>query len=300
MHRFATEKSILQQLPHPDWDRRGIRVLVKRDDLIDPYVSGNKWRKLKYILQLARRQNQKGILTLGGAFSNHLLATAAACREAGLTSIALVRGDELTAESNQNLHACAELGMALHFLPRPEYDANGMQAQQAIWMQRHPHCLFVPEGGAMLEGLTGCQEIWEEIAEPVHHVFVAQGSTTTSCGLLTGAAASTTVHVVPVLKGFDSRAEMHSLLSSLLGDPSLVNSYLRQVAVHAGHHFGGYAKSTPELLDFIRDCRQRWGLPLDRIYTAKAFHALVDAVENSVEFDGATVLFLHTGGLFNG
>lgn len=115
---FDTSRSVVEELTDEGWQRRGIRVLVKRDDLIDKKVSGNKWRKLKYILELAVSQHKTGILTLGGAYSNHLLATAAACSKAGLKAIGLVRGEELTPESNHNLKRCSDLGMQLVFLSR--------------------------------------------------------------------------------------------------------------------------------------------------------------------------------------
>lgn len=299
MSRFQTSQSILQELQHPAWKQRNIRVLVKRDDRIDPFVSGNKWRKLKYILQLAQHQKKDGILTLGGAYSNHLLATAAACAEVGLKSVGLVRGEELTADSNGNLRRCADLGMELHFISRDEYAERDEKERQEIWKQHYRQFLFVPEGGAMYHGLIGCQEIWKEIPEPIDHVFVAQGTTTTSCGLLLGSSETTTLHVVPVLKGFDSLAEMRQLLFPFLVDQELVQEYLDRVEVLGDYHFGGYAKVTGALQQFIAECLQRWNLPLDTVYTGKAFYALMQEIELFPEYDNSTVLFVHTGGLMN-
>lgn len=298
MSRFQTERSILQELRFPDWEKRSIRVLVKRDDLIDPYVSGNKWRKLKYIVELALHQQRTGILTLGGAYSNHLLATAAACEAFGLKSKALVRGEELSVNSNENLQRCSAMGMELQFISRDEYSERDEKERQEIWKQQHPDYLFVPEGGAMYHGLIGCQEIWTEINEPIDHVFVAQGTTTTSCGLLLGSDETTTVHVVPVLKGFDALAEMRPLLYQFLIDNELVDDYLNRVVVHSDAHFGGYAKTTDDLNQFIGFCKQQLDVPFDRVYTGKAFYALKSALESG-EFDGQTVLFVHTGGLLN-
>ncbi|ASS49057.1 MAG: hypothetical protein A3D31_05005 [Candidatus Fluviicola riflensis] len=299
LSRFQTKRSILQELQFPDWEKRSIRVLVKRDDLIDPYVSGNKWRKLKYIIELALHQQRVGILTLGGAYSNHLLATAYACEAFGLKSKALVRGEELSADSNENLQRCTEMGMELLFISREEYSERYEKERQEIWKQQHPDYLFVPEGGATYHGLIGCQEIWTEINEPIDHVFVAQGTTTTSCGLLLGSNDKTTIHVVPVLKGFDSLDEMRPLLYQFLIDKELVNEYLQRVVVHSDAHFGGYAKTTIELNQFIEFCKQELDLQLDRVYTGKAFYALIKALE-SEEFNGKTIMFVHTGGLING
>lgn len=295
---FSTEKSVLQELSASDWKNRNIRVLVKRDDLIDPLVSGNKWRKLKYIIALAVSRKKDGILTLGGAYSNHLLATAAACRAAGLHSVGIVRGEELTSESNENLLRCRDLGMELVFVSRTEYAERNEPERQEIWKQRYPEFLFVPEGGAMYHGLIGCQEIWKEIPEKTDHVFVAQGTTAMSCGLLLGSREAM-VHVVPVLKGFDSLQEMQPLLYSFLLDRTAVNEYLQQVRVHDQYHFGGYAVKTPELESFIRQVQEKHALPLDRIYTAKAFFAMTRELEKP-EYNGTTVMFLHTGGMMNG
>lgn len=296
---FDSNQSVLQELQSEEWLKRGIRVLVKRDDLIDEEVSGNKWRKLKYILELALSQHKSGILTLGGAYSNHLLATAAACAKAGLNSIGLVRGEELTTESNHNLRRCHELGMQLVFVSREEYSERYEKERQEIWKQRFPEYLFVPEGGAMYHGLIGCQEIVTEITEKIDHVFVAQGTTTTSCGLLLGFPEETKIHVVPVLKGFDALAEMRPHLYNFLLDNETVKDYLKRVVVHNFAHFGGYGKMSEELLSFIRECREKWALPLDGVYTGKAFWALTEALK-SPEFNQSTVLFLHTGGLRNG
>lgn len=299
MDLFDTQRSVIQELSNEDWHDRGIRVLVKRDDQIDEEVSGNKWRKLKYILELAASQHKTGLLTLGGAYSNHLLATAAACAKAGMKAVGLVRGEELSPESNPNLQRCTELGMQLVFVSRDEYAERYEKERQEIWKQHYPEYLFVPEGGATYHGMIGCQEIATEIPGKIDHVFVAQGTTTTSCGLLLGFPETTQLHVVPVLKGFDSLAEMRSLLYTFLLDWEVADDYLKRIIVHNSAHFGGYAKVPVALKDFIRLCEQQYNLPLDGVYTGKAFWALTEALQ-SPEFDGSTVLFVHTGGLKNG
>lgn len=298
MSLFETANSVLQEVDFRHFSETPVRLLVKRDDLIDPLVSGNKWRKLQYILELANYQQKEGLLTLGGAYSNHLLATAAACHKAGLRSIGLVRGDELTVNSNPNLQKCHELGMELVFLPREEYAERDEPERCEIWKHRYPSFLFVPEGGACYHGLIGCQELAKELPAETDHVFVAQGTTTTSCGLLLGLPETTTLHVVPALKGFDAKAEMRSLLYPFLMDRELVEEYLERVVVHGQHHFGGYGKTTPELQQFIADCKTQLNLPLDSVYTGKAFFALKDALQNE-QFRDQTVVFIHTGGLMN-
>jgi 1-aminocyclopropane-1-carboxylate deaminase len=289
MSWFETDKSVLQELHFKYFSESGIRLLVKRDDLIDPYVSGNKWRKLKYIVELAFFQKKVGLLTLGGAYSNHLLATAAACARTGLRSVGFVRGDELTAESNANLKKCNELGMELIFLSRSEYAERKEKERREIWKQQYPSYLFVPEGGACYHGLIGCQELSGELPEKTDHVFVAQGTTTTSCGLLLGLPESVRLHVVPALKGFHAKQEMHSLLYTFLTDDELIADYLERVTVYPDYHFGGYGKTTKALNEFIHEVYTETGLPLDSVYTAKAFYALMEELKTG-SYSGQTVV----------
>lgn len=299
MELFDTSKSILQEIKL-DSKFRNVRLFAKRDDLIHPEVSGNKWRKLKYNIELVQFQKKDGVLTFGGAYSNHLLATAAACNLAGLRSIGVVRGEELTADSNENLKRCAELGMELKFISREEYDARNEKFVQETWKEEYPFYLLIPEGGANYYGMVGCQEIWKELPNEINHLFVAQGTTTTSCGLLVGLRESTQLHVVPALKGFDAKAEMKKQLFPFLIDEETIQEQLSRVEVHSEAHFGGYGKWNQELIDFIGNCEKEYDLPLDKIYTGKAFYALMDWLEQQDFQTPQTVIFLHTGGLKNG
>jgi 1-aminocyclopropane-1-carboxylate deaminase len=300
MELFDTSKSVLQEIRLSADQFPNVHLFVKRDDLIHPEVSGNKWRKLKYTIELVNHQKKDGILTFGGAYSNHLLAVAAACKLAGLKSIGVVRGDELTVNSNENLRRCSELGMELIFVSRESYDEREEKSCQEGWKEAHPHYLLVPEGGANYYGMVGCQEIVKELPESVDHLFVAQGTTTTSCGLLIGSDENTRIHVVPVLKGFDSLTEMRKLLFPFLIDEETINEYLERVEVHSEAHFGGYGKWNAELLDFITDCKTKYDLPLDKIYTGKAFYALMEWLKEQNFQTPQTIVFLHTGGLQNG
>lgn len=299
MELFETSRSILQEIKLDD-KFRNVRLLVKRDDLIHPEVSGNKWRKLKYNVELALFQKKDGILTFGGAYSNHLLAVAAACNLAGLKSIGIVRGEELHANSNENLERCSELGMELKFVSREEYDSRNEKSVQETWKEEYPFYLLVPEGGANYYGMVGCQEIVKELPAETDHLFVAQGTTTTSCGLLVGIGKNTELHVVPALKGFDAKAEMKKQLFPFLIDEETILEQLNRVEVHPDAHFGGYGKWNRELLDFILECEKEYDLPLDKIYTGKAFYALMDWLAKQDFQTPQTIVFLHTGGLQNG
>jgi 1-aminocyclopropane-1-carboxylate deaminase len=300
MELFDTSKSILQEIQLDSSKFENIRLLVKRDDLIHPEVSGNKWRKLKYNIELAQFQKKEGVLTFGGAYSNHLLATAAACKLVEMKSIGIVRGEELSVESNDNLKRCAELGMELKFISRDEYDSKDEKLVQETWKEENPFYLLVPEGGANYYGMVGCQEIWKELPNDVDHLFVAQGTTATSCGLLVGLKENTQLHVVPVLKGFDALAEMKKQLFPFLIDEETIQEHLNRVEVHSEAHFGGYGKWNEELMAFISNCNQEYDLPLDKIYTGKAFYALMNWLKKQHFQRPQTVVFLHTGGLQNG
>lgn len=293
---MQTAASILQEIHQAEWDARNIRVFVKRDDLIDPDISGNKWRKLKYHLELCFSRKNTGILTFGGAFSNHLVATAAAAHEAGIQSIGVVRGDELNPGSNQTLQRCAELGMELIFVSREDYHLRYDKMYQQELLDRFPGFMIVQEGGAGYYGMIGCQEIWKEIDQPIDHVWVAAGTCTTACGLAMGLKENQHLQVVPALKGYDAVSEMNQLFRSSGLEEEWIQSTMDKIRVHPEFHFGGYGKYTGELLQFIRSMYERHGLPLDPIYTGKAFYALCDELQKTC-YTNTNVLFVHTGGI---
>lgn len=296
---YETHQSELQQIRITDFVSNGIELWIKRDDLIDKQVSGNKWRKLKYELIHAQHLKKSGILTCGGAYSNHLIATAAACHKLGLKSIGLVRGEELNATSNKLLATCTELGMYLEFIPRAEYAERDEKERQEIWKQRFPDYHWVAEGGKGYHAMIGCQEIWKELPKDFDAVFVAQGTTTTSCGLLLGAPEQTKIHVVPVLKGFDADAEMRSLLYYALLDHETVDEFMQKVVIHPDYHFGGYAQTNPDYEAWLNDIQLQLNIPLDKVYTGKAMYALIDQLNQYSNWKNKKVLFLHTGGVFD-
>lgn len=292
-----TELSILQQV-ETSWTKAyDLELFVKRDDLIHTEVSGNKWRKLKYFVEQFRKNKNEGILTFGGAFSNHLVATAAFCHSEGIPSIGIVRGEELNESSNASLQFCADHGMQLHFISRDEYAMKDDRSYKEHLLDRFPNFYQIPEGGAGYLGLMGCQEIIPEIRKEIDFeaLFVAQGTTTTSCGLAL-ACRTEKLHVVPVLKGFDVKAEMTGILSRSAFDADFIQDLLEEVEVDDDFHFGGYAKVNEELLEFIRSFYRETQVPLDPVYTAKAMYALRDSVIKG-KLIGKRVVFLHTGGL---
>lgn len=261
------------------------QILVKRDDLIDPYISGNKWRKLKYILKEAEHQNKKHIVTFGGAYSNHLVATAAACSRSSLKSTAFVRGESL---SNEMLMLCRLFGMELIFTDRQLYrDKKGLYE---LHFGKEPDTYFVDEGGASFEAVMGCAEIISELPTDINYIFCAAGTGTTAAGLLKGihnAGLNTQLHVVPVLKG-------GSFISEEISKYAGTNA---QLTLHLDYHFGGYAKTTPELINFMKRFVAEEGILIDQVYTAKMFYALDDLLQKGVFKKGEKIVVLHTGGL---
>jgi 1-aminocyclopropane-1-carboxylate deaminase len=275
-------------------------LFVKRDDLIDSFISGNKLRKLQGNLIAAQKTGIKNLLTFGGAYSNHLLASAAAANALGFQIIGRVRGEELQPTSNALLYKCQELGMQLEFISRTAYQecklTSGLDLQSKTW--------HIPEGGANPEGILGCTEIYKEAVVQNNNqhfdaVFIAQGTTTTSLGILTSIPANTQLFVVPVLKGFDSISEMQTLAEKATQNPSTAHLHFpfKQVTVLDQYHHGGYAKTTPELLNFTDQFNATNQFPIEPVYTAKALFALADQLA-SLDAQNRTILFVHTGGVF--
>lgn len=261
------------------------KIFVKRDDLIDPYISGNKWRKLKYILKEAQQLNKRHLVTFGGAYSNHLVASAAACARSGLSSTAFVRGEQV---ENEMLLICKLYGMQLIFTDRTAYKEKRTLYDK--YFATDPDAFFVDEGGAGSLAVDGCAEIIAELPEETDHIFCAAGTGTTAAGLLKGIQESglqTQLHVVPVLKGADF---ITSEVMKYTGNS-------KQLTVHTGYHFGGYAKTTPELISFMRQFIRQEGMLIDPVYTAKMFYALDDLSTQHYFKETDKIVAIHTGGL---
>ena len=293
MFQISIQSSIVQEICFSSLNEYSTKLFVKRDDLIHEFVSGNKWRKLKYAIEHCHSFNFKGVVTFGGAYSNHILACAAACHLYNLKAIAYIRGDELTSSSNALLAKCKELGMELLFIPRDAYDA--MKRDNSTVEIDGLRYLSIPEGGANRFGIMGCMEILPDTDNNFDVVALAQGTTTTSLGVLFSTPPETNVFVFPVLKGFQSMAEMQQISESA---DCLIEwkNHQHKVQVFDDFHFGGYAKTTPELLSFISDFEHQTGIPLDPTYTGKALFGLIKTIEDK-KLMNKRILFIHTGGV---
>ena len=292
-------RSELEHFYLPHANNNEVELFVKRDDLIDPIISGNKLRKLEGNLKAAKAAGVAQILTFGGAFSNHLLASAAAAKAIDLPIIGRVRGEELTEKSNPILLKCHQLGMVLNFVNRSHFKA--CKYQSGLSPNQDKPTWFIPEGGANPEGILGCTEIYKEAVAQNHNlhfdaVFLAQGTTTTSLGILASIPPTTQLFVVPVLKGFNSLQEMQALAKKAKQNPATAHLEFpfSQVRVLDTHHHGGYAKTTPELMDFIKSFNDTQQFPIEPTYTGKALLALKSQLPH---LQAKSVLFIHTGGV---
>ncbi len=277
--------SPVEQIHDPLFSEKEVQVFVKRDDMIHPFISGNKWRKLKYILPEAERLNKKHLVTFGGAYSNHLLATACAAAKFGFKSTGIVRGEEV---QNEQLMLCKLFGMELRFSDRSSY-----RDKQSLF-QTHFHdddqAFFIDEGGAGELAARGCSELPGELTEQYDHIFCAAGTGTTAAGIVSGVQNKklrTTVHVIPVLKDSNFlKAEIEKYILS--------RGFFE---FHADYHFGGYAKTTEELLTFIQKFSRSTGILIDPVYTGKMFFSIFDLISKDQFPSGTKILAIHTGGL---
>ncbi len=285
--RFAdfAHHSPVQPLVDPFPEAVPIRLFLKRDDCLHPLVSGNKWRKLKYNLLAARQQGFDRLLTFGGAYSNHLYATAAAGRAFGFQTIGIVRGDELADRPrNHTLAFCEAQGMRLHFIRRADYLRKDDPEFLTAFVNPFEACYVLPEGGTNALARQGTAELLPELIAQLgyapDYVGCPVGTGGTVAGLAQSAPAETTVLGFLSLKAPDFALPIH------------VNCRLIRT-----YHFGGYAKTTPALLDFMRTFEHRTGVRIEQVYTGKMLYGLYDLARQSYFPAGATVVAVHTGGL---
>jgi len=278
--------SPVHQINDKLFDERGLKVFIKRDDLIHPIISGNKWRKLKYILKRAQSENKNHLVTFGGAYSNHLLATAAAAAKFGFTSTGLVRGEEV---ENDTLFLCKLHGMHLIFTSRESY--RDKEALFNKYFGDDNNAFFIDEGGASAEGAKGCSELVEELTEIYDQLFCACGTGTTAAGIINGINAHhlpTEFHAVPVLKNGDFMANEINQFLTIPTNYHLLTDY----------HFGGYGKVNNELITFVKNFVAKTGILIEPIYTGKMLYAIYDLAAKNYFKPGSRILAIHSGGIW--
>lgn len=268
---------------------RKIQLSVLRLDKIHPVVSGNKLFKLHYFLEEAGAAAHKTLLTFGGAYSNHLVATAFACRLAGVKSIAVVRGEEPPALSHTLQH-CVEYGMQLKFISRQAFARKEEAAFNQKIKDEFGHCTIVPEGGYHTLGAKGAALIHQLFKPGTYsHICTAAGTATTAAGLLMGSDAEKII-CVPVLKGMTDIEQRIAFCGNNTGS-------MERLHIFNEYHFGGYAKKTPALIAFMNAFWEQHRLPTDFVYTAKLFYGIMDKIKEGYFAAGSNILCLHTGGL---
>ncbi len=276
---------------------------VLRLDLLHPEVSGNKWFKLKLNLEKARAKKIKTVITFGGAFSNHIAATAAACRIAGLNAVGIIRGEE-TAELNSTLNKAKSNGMKLHFADRITYSQKENQAFKNFLNDTFGPHLLIPEGGNNKEGVLGCTEILKPDWN-YNHVLCACGTGTTYAGIVGSSAPSMVVTGINVLKGKnDLPAQSENMISrvfnkdiKIAGNSELENSTLENSCITNNYCFKGYAKFDTSLIEFKNRFESLHQIPLDHVYTSKLFYALFDLAGKKKFSPDSRILVIHSGGL---
>lgn len=280
--------------PEPlEWQglaEKNISADILRLDRLHPVISGNKWFKLKGYLLEAMHSPGRHVITFGGAYSNHLIATAYATRLHGLPSIGIVRGERPPVLS-ATLTAAAGCGMHLEFISRREYAEKQTPAFLRQLTDRFPGAYIIPEGGSGPIGIKGSEDILRMTDTSKYtHILCAVGTGATLLGLIRAAAPGQVVIGIPVLKGFDdwTAIDPHAFLTP----EQKAGAYILP-----GYHFGGYARHPPQLLDFMNRWYRQTGVPSDIVYTGKLFFALWDSVSKDLFPEHSRLLVIHTGGL---
>jgi 1-aminocyclopropane-1-carboxylate deaminase len=282
---LATDKAINVQALQGQWLKNlQVQLDVLRLDEVHPVVSGNKWYKLYFYLQEAIAQHYDVIATFGGAYSNHIVAAAYACKASGLKSIGIIRGEEPAVYSHTLLQA-KDYGMHLHFVSRGAY------RQKEDFKALYPTAYWINEGGYGNEGVAGAALILQHIPQlqQYTHIICAVGTGTTLAGIITAALPHQTIIGISVLKGYSALDnDIRKLLPS---------SYHQRFTITHDYHFGGYAKHNTPLLEYMNEVWKTHHLPLDFVYTAKALYGTEALIRSKIIPQGSHVLYVHTGGL---
>lgn len=271
----------------------GVKILVKREDLNHPIVPGNKWWKLKYNLEEVERLGDPTLLTFGGAYSNHIYASAGAAKELNLKSIGVIRGEEVL-PLNSTLAFAKGCGMKLHFTSREDYRKKREESFIESLREKFGDFYLIPEGGSNALAVKGCAEFSKEKLSLIDfdYLFLPVGTGGTMAGVIAGLEGKKKVIGFSVLK--DGQF-LNEEVSRLLFEYSKKD--YSNWSIKTDYHFGGYAKKTAELDQFISRMKQVHNLDLDPIYTGKMVAGVFDLIEKNYFPKGSTILLLHTGGL---
>ena len=283
-------KSVVTKLENPLFEEQGIEVSIKREDLIHPLISGNKWRKLKYNIQAARQSGYDTICSFGGPFSNHIHALSHAGRLYQFKTIGVIRGEERY-KANPTLKSASDAGMHLHFVNREDYRVKHHQSFINELMDRFGKFYLLPEGGTNRIAIKGCQEIMNEVSEEFEIVCASCGTGGTASGIISSLTSEQKFIGFSSHKGNFMVEEISKLLNNLS------NQYEAKLEINNDYHFGGYGKYTAPLIRFINDFQDQFKIGLDPIYTGKMFYGLFELIKSGYFKSGTQILAIHTGGL---
>lgn len=287
-----TKNSILQKITFSEITQNDISLYIKREDLIHPEISGNKYRKLKHNIIQAKAENNATLLTFGGAYSNHISAVAATGKEHNLKTIGIIRGDELgvnleeTLENNATLQFAHACGMQFKFVSRTDYREKTSNVFIEKLNNEFGEFYLVPEGGTNELAVKGCEEILNSETDKFDYICVAVGTGGTISGLINSANEHQNIIGFPALKGDFLTSE--------------IKKYTKEKDnwnLNTQYHFGGYAKTSDELISFVNRFKKETEIPLDPIYTGKMLFGIVDLINKGYFEKGAKILAIHTGGL---
>jgi 1-aminocyclopropane-1-carboxylate deaminase/D-cysteine desulfhydrase-like pyridoxal-dependent ACC family enzyme len=268
---------------------KGVELYIKREDLNHPTISGNKWRKLKYNLAEAEKRRHKTLLTFGGAFSNHIYATAAAGQEFGFQTIGIIRGEEHL-PLNPTLAFAKSCGMRLHYMDRQTFRQKTEPEVIQLLRQQYGDFYLIPEGGTNQLAIKGCEEIIKESDRTFDHYFCPVGTGGTVAGIIAALQGRSRVMGFSALKGDFLQKEVSAFLREY-------GCEYQNWSIQTAYHFGGYAKTSPELFRFISDFEQQHQLLLDPVYTGKMLFGIYDLIQAGYFPSGSKLLAIHTGGL---
>lgn len=264
-----------------------VKLYIRREDLIHPFVSGNKFRKLKYNIIEAKKQNHNTLLTFGGAYSNHIAAVAFAGKENGFKTIGVIRGDELSSKISQNptLKFCQDNGMEFVFVSREQYRLKNTEDFLCNLKNDFDDFYLVPEGGTNDLAVKGCQEILSNEDEMFDYICCAIGTGGTISGIINSSTSHQKVLGFPSLKGDFIKKDIRKFAKKENWD--IISDY----------HFGGYGKVSDDLIEFINDFHKKYSIPLDPIYTGKLVFGVIDLINKNYFPEDSKILLIHTGGI---
>jgi len=281
----------LTEIFDPLFEKRQIRFFIKREDLTDEFISGNKWYKLKYNLIEAEKLGYKTLLTFGGAYSNHIHATAAAGKKYGFKTIGVIRGEEHL-PLNPTLSSAQENGMIIEYVDRKSYRNKYEDSLIQSLKEKFGDFYFIPEGGSNQLAIKGCSEIIPGITTDFNFVCSACGTGGTLAGLILGLDSKSFALGFSVLK---SGSFIYKNIRTLLSYFQQEN--LNNFQINLDYHFGGYAKTNTELNNFCAGFYEQHNIQIEPIYTGKMFYGLYDLIRSNFFPPESTIVAIHTGGL---